>query len=391
MPVSLVDIAIVILVVVVAAHGVSQGAALQVLSFGGFWAGLALGAVISPAVSGLASGPFATSFLSLFTFFGVAVVGGAIGRYLGTHAWRGLQRLKLGPADAAMGAVVAAGAVLLAIWLFALLLSVGPTRQVATAIHESAIVRWLEDRLPPAPTVFSRVQALIDTTGFPRVFAGLEPTPTAPVETPSDPDVRAAQEAAFISTVKIVGLGCGGVQTGSGFVAGDGLVVTNAHVVAGIDRPSVEDSAGRHDAVVVLFDPDLDVAVLRTSGLAGPTLPIEDNTVERGAGAAVLGFPGGGDFRARAAAVLRRFEAVGRDIYGRDLTRRDVYQLQAQVRRGNSGGPFVESSGRVLGVVFAASSNDSDIGYALTSAQVMPSIRSASARTQAVGTGPCVN
>lgn len=386
---NLVDIAIVVLLVAAAVHGISQGAALQVLSFGGFWAGLAVGAALSPAFSGLASGAFGRAFISLFVLFGAAVIGGAAGRLLGTHAWGALRRLKLGGFDSALGSVVAIGATLLAVWLFALLLSVGPTRQVAAAIHDSAIVRTLTERLPPAPTVFSRLQNLIDTTGFPRVFEGLEPVPAEPVDLPGDPAVRAAVESAGRATVRIVGLGCGGVQTGSGFVVGPNLVMTNAHVVAGIDRPTVEDANGRHEATAVLFDPDLDVAVLRTSGLAAGPLGVLDDGVERGRGGAFLGFPGGGEFRAGAAAVIRRFEAVGRDIYGRNLTSRDVYQLQAQVRQGNSGGPFVTEDGTVLGVVFAASTNDPNVGYALTSAQVTPSIEQARGRTGAVDTGPC--
>jgi len=285
--------------------------------------------------------------------------------------------------------VVAVGATLFAVWLFAILLAAGPTRQVAAAIHDSTIVRALIDRLPPAPTVFTRLRDLIDTSPFPQVFANLEPIPAAPVDLPDDPAVQAAVAAAGAATVRITGLGCGGVQSGSGFVIGDGLVLTNAHVVAGIDRPSVEDRDGRHPATPVLFDPDLDVAVLRTRGLAAGPLPVLPDAVPRGTGGAVIGYPGGGAFDAGAGAVLRRFEAVGRDIYGRNLTRRDVYQLQAQVRQGNSGGPFVRPDGTVLGVIFAASTSDQNVGYALTAPQVLPTIQAASGRTSEVDTGPC--
>lgn len=387
---NLVDVAIVLLIALAAAHGVTQGAAVQVLSFGGFWAGLGLGAVLGPFFAGAFGTSFGKAFASLFIVFGLAVLGGTIGRVLGGHAWAGLRRLKLGPADAILGALVAVGATLIAVWLFAILLS-GTTRQISAAIHQSAIVRGLEERLPPAPTVFTRLQTLIDTSGFPRVFSGLEPVPAEPVSIPGDPVVRAAVENAGTSTVRIVGLGCGGVQTGSGWVAGPGLVVTNAHVVAGIDRPSVEDANGRHPATPVLFDPDLDVAVLRTDGLAGAPLPFLRDTVDRGTGGAILGFPGGGEFSSGPAAVLRQFQAVGRDIYGRNLTRRDVYQLQADVRQGNSGGPFTRQNGEVLGVVFAASTTEGNVGYALTSLQVTPSIEEASGRQGPVDTGPCVS
>lgn len=372
-----------------ALHGITQGAALQILSFGGFWVGLLVGAALAPTFSGLVDSTFGTSFVSLITFLGFALVGGGLGRYLGTHAWSALQRLKLGVADAALGSAVSVVAALMAVWLVALLLSAGPTAGVARAMNDSLVVRTLTERLPPAPQVFSRLQAFISTTPFPRVFDGLEPIPAGPIDLPDDPVVQAAVQAAGTSTVRVVGLGCGGLQTGSGFVAGAGLVVTNAHVVAGIDAPQVEDSNGTHDGRVVVFDPDLDLAVVRTDGLAGGPLGILNGSVDNGQGGAVLGFPGGGQFSANGAAVLREFAAVGRDIYGRDRTRREVYQLQAEIRQGNSGGPFVREDGVVLGVIFAASTSDRSIGYALTSNEVLPHIQQAQGRTQPVDTGPC--
>lgn len=387
---NVVDLAIVGVLGLAAAHGITQGAALQVLSFGGFWIGLLLGAALTPFTQQLAgNSPFTSAFVSLVTFLGLALIGGGIGRYFGTHAWGALRRLQLGKADSALGAVVAVVAALMAVWLVALLLAAGPTRNVSQAVHRSAIVRTLVGRLPPAPSVFSRLQQFISSTPFPRVFEGLEPIPAGPIDVPGNAVVQAAVDAAGASTVRITGLGCGGVQTGSGFVAPPGdLVVTNAHVVAGIDSPQVEDSNGTHRAVPVLFDPQLDLAILRTSGLAGGALPVTGQDVGRGEGAAVLGYPGGGRFDAKAAAVIRSFVATGRDIYGQSTTRREVYQLQAQIRQGNSGGPFVAQNGTVLGVVFAASTTQGDVGYALTSSEVLPRLQQARASSGA-DTGPC--
>jgi S1-C subfamily serine protease len=385
---NLVDLLIVVVLGLAAAHGVTQGAALQILSFGGFWIGLLLGAALAPVFSGVTTSDFGQAFISLLAFLGLALIGGAVGRYLGTHAWSALRRLKLAAFDSALGALVSVLAALAAIWLMAILLAAGPTQNVSRAMNRSAIVRALTDKLPPAPSVFSRVQSLISSTPFPRVFEGLEPIPAGPIKVPDNAVVQAAVNRAQRSTVRIFGVGCGGVQTGSGFVAGSGLVVTNAHVVAGIERPEVQDANGRHPSTPVLFDPGLDIAVLRTTGLAGPPLTLAPGEAERGQGGAVLGYPGGGDFKAVPGAVLRRFNAVGRDIYGRDLTRRAVYQLQAQIRQGNSGGPFVRSDGVVVGVVFAASTSDPDVGYALTSQEVGPKVVAAQ-RAGATSTGPC--
>jgi S1-C subfamily serine protease len=386
--VNLVDVGIIVVLGLAAAHGITQGAALQVLSFGGFWIGLLVGAALAPIFSAATASDFGQAFISLLTFLGLALAGGALGRHLGTHAWKAMRRFKLGALDSGLGALVAVMAALAAVWLIAILLTAGPTRNVSRAINQSAIVRGLVEHLPPAPSVFSRVQALISSTPFPRVFEGLEPIPSGPIEIPNNAVVQAAVNRAQRSTVRIFGVGCGGVQTGSGFVAGNGLVVTNAHVVAGIARPEVQDASGRHQSTPVLFDPKLDIAVLRTTGLAGGPLTMAPGEAPAGQGGAALGFPGGGDFTAEPAAVLRRFNAVGRDIYGRDLTKRSVYQLQAKIRQGNSGGPFVRKDGVVLGVVFAASTTDQNVGYALTTQEVGPKVVDAQDNGP-TGTGPC--
>jgi S1-C subfamily serine protease len=387
--VNFVDLGIILVLGLAAAHGVTQGAALQVLSFGGFWLGLLLGATLAPVTSSIADSDFANVFISLITFLGLALIGGAIGRYVGTHAWGALRRRNLGAPDAVLGSVVAVIAALAAVWLLAILLTAGPTRNVARAVNQSVIVRTLVNRLPPAPSVFSRLQQFIATTPFPRVFEGIEPIPAGPIRVPDNALVQAAVNAAQQSTVRITGVGCGGIQTGSGFVAGNGLIVTNAHVVAGITSPQVEDSNGTHRSTPVLFDPALDVAVLRTNtALAGRPLPLLNAEVQRGQGGAVLGYPGGGRFAAGPGAVLRKFVATGRDIYGRALTRRDVYQVQASIKQGNSGGPFVRQDGTVLGVIFAASTSEGNVGYALTSQQIVPRVQQAGGSGE-VDTGPC--
>jgi S1-C subfamily serine protease len=201
--------------------------------------------------------------------------------------------------------------------------------------------------------------------------------------------VRAAVAAAGASTVKIEGSGCGGISEGSGFVVAPDLVVTNAHVVAGIKRPFVIDKDGVHRTSTVLFDPKLDVAVLRTQGVKDPPLQLLARPVARGTEAAVLGYPGGGPFQAKPAVVLSEAPAVGRDIYGRGITTRDIYQLRADVRPGNSGGPLVRSDGFVVGVVFARSSLNPDLGFALTSVDVRDRVTQAEARRGTVTTGSC--
>jgi len=189
--------------------------------------------------------------------------------------------------------------------------------------------------------------------------------------------------------VKIEGRGCGGIVEGSGFVAGDGLVATNAHVVAGVAQPMILDANGEHHASVVWFDPNLDFAVLRTSNLAGAPLRIAATTVGQGTSAAVLGYPGGGDFTASPAAVLDAFTAVGRNIYNQGVTRRNIYSVKATVVPGNSGGPLVLQDGSVAGVVFAQSTVYDQVGYALTTQAISQELAAASTQTQGIATGSC--
>lgn len=389
--VNYVDLVIILLLLAAASYGIVQGAAVQIFSFAGFWGGFALGVVVAPSAARLVTGPFARALVPIAVVFGLAALLGGVGRQIGVHIWSTLHRMRLGPADALVGSGVAVVTNLLAVWLIGGMLASVPVPGISTGIHESRIVGALARTLPPAPAVVSQLSRYLYSAGFPPVFAQLEPQPSAPVELPGDDAFQDAVAAARDSTVKIVGFGCGGELTGSGFVAAPGLVVTNAHVVAGISRPFVEDPRGRRSqATPVLFDPGLDLAILRAPGLNAPPLELVRAPVDRGAGGAVLGYPGGGPLSASGAAVLNRIsDAVGRDIYNRGTVNRDVYQLQTVVRAGNSGGPFVRPTGDVAGVIFSRSAIRSDVGYALVSTEVAPRLDQARNVQGSASTGAC--
>jgi S1-C subfamily serine protease len=281
---------------------------------------------------------------------------------------------------------------LLAIWFLALNLANGPFPAVSAEIRGSAVVRGLDAALPEPPSLLAQARRLFNRFGFPDVFSGIPPLPAEPVTPPSQAQARAAVDAAAASTVQILGNACDLIQEGSGFVAADGYVVTNAHVVAGMDDPEIRTGAGGEEpADTVLFDPDLDIAVLHVGDVPGTPLPLATEPLDRGTPGAVLGYPGGGPLQAQRAAVLGAFEAIGRDIYGRDQVERLVVELQTLVRAGNSGGPFVLADGRVGGVVFAASSGDEDVGYAIAASEVEDALRDALGRTAEVDTGPCID
>jgi S1-C subfamily serine protease len=351
--------------------------------------GLVVGALLAPFFANIVDGPNARAGLAVLVLLAVAALGNAAGWFIGVHA-RHRAASKFAKADSVAGSAVAVVASLLAIWFLALNLANGPFPAIATEIRGSAVVRTLDAALPQPPSLLAQVRRLFNRFAFPDVFSGIPPLPAEPVRPPSQAEARAAAEAAAASTLQVIGPACDVIQEGSGFVAAEGYVVTNAHVVAGMDDPEVRSAAGRSDATTVLFDPDLDLAILSVPGATGPPLPLATEPLDRGAPGAVLGYPQGGPLDVRRAAVRRTIDAVGRDIYGHGEVERLVLELQTLVRPGNSGGPFVLPDGRVAGVVFAASSGDDDVGYAIAADEVQDPLRTATGQTTPVDTGPCI-
>ncbi|HAM01664.1 MAG TPA: serine protease [Acidimicrobiaceae bacterium] len=386
-----VDWVLLVLVAAAGVHGLRLGAAMQVLSFGGFWLGLFLGALLAPVFLHSLHGTLSKTLVAAVIMFGLAGLLGGLGRVLGGHSSVALQRLQLGPVDSGFGAVVAVVATLIAAWLVASIVVNSRYTSFDSALRNSRILRSLDSIMPAPPQVFARIESFLATEGFPVVFTGLPPSAVGPVTLPTDAAVRSAVVAASPSTVQVAGEGCGVIQEGSGFVVSPDYVVTNAHVVAGISRPAVLDSKGRHEATPVLFDPELDIAELYVPGLPDPPANLDTGLVSRGATGAVLGYPEGGPFQYGAAAVQAVFQATGLDIYGTSQTVRTVYQLSATVQPGNSGGPLVQPDGRVVGVVFARSTTDANVGYALAMPKVVQDINTADHKTTATSTGGCVN
>jgi S1-C subfamily serine protease len=301
-----------------------------------------------------------------------------------------IRGMHLGWVDRTAGGVIGfVGSIALA-WLLGGVLATGPSQSFAREVQDSVLLREIDDRLPAAPGVVAELQQALLNHGMPLPFVGFEPR-LDPVAPPSTEALAAAQAAAAASTVRVSGAGCGGGLTGSGVVVASGLVVTNAHVVAGIDAISVDAGDGRHDALPVWFDPDTDLAVLRVDGMTVPPLALATQDAATGQGAAVLGYPAGGPLVVAPAAVLDRREAVGRDIYGHGTVTREVYILQSSVRPGDSGGPFVDQTGTVLGIVFARSNVDDDVGYALTSDEVRSVLALVPANSAEVDTRSCAN
>jgi S1-C subfamily serine protease len=387
--VNWVDVVIIVLLIAAIGNGLLSGALTQAFSLGGLALGVFLGADLAPTFTRIATDPNTKAAAALLCVFGTAGLFAGVGRVVGSFAARRLRATPLRSIDAGLGVVTAVVVTLLVAWLVGSMLANDPTRPLATEIQRSAILRFLDRHLPPAPPVVARIQRLIDAGGLPQVFAQLEPHSAPTLALPASPLVQAAFAHAAASTLKIEGVACSRIQEGSGFVVAPGLVVTNAHVLAGMRQPFILVNGVRTSAVPVLFDPNLDIAVMRDPSLNEPSLPLAPTTFPRGTTAAVVGYPGGGPITAHAAVVLTELRAIGRNIYGTATTQRNIYEIESIVRPGNSGGPLIEPDGTVIGVVFARSSLNNDIGYALTS----PAVRTQTLRAESLDTptptGPC--
>ncbi len=383
------DVVLVVLVVAAALHGLRLGALVQILTYVGFFAGLVLGALLSLAVVSPVRSPVFRTFMSLALVLGMAVAGGLGGRVLGDWSNVTLRRLHLGSVDAAAGVAVAVVAVLLSAWVLSNVLVQSRYTWLSSAIQRSAVLRTVDNVMPPVPSVFARVQGFLESGGFPPVFANLAALPAGPVAEPTSAQATALGRPAAASTVKVLGVACGYEQEGSGFVVAPGMVVTNAHVVAGERSTDVVVGGSAYRATPVYVDPSFDLAVLRTPAPLGPPLPLDPDVVDRGTTAAVVGYPENQSLTITPAGVSSLVTAEGRDIYNSGLVVRQVYEVDAHVLPGNSGGPLVGPGGQVLGVVFSRSTVDANVGYALTSPEVASRVRVAAGAQRAVSTGAC--
>jgi S1-C subfamily serine protease len=381
---NFVDLIIVAFALALAAIGYERGLIASGLPLAGFVLGAAIGGRLGPAL--LPEGgespyaPLITVLMGLLLGATLAIAMDGVAGALSMRFSRGTPAARL---DGVGGAALLAALGLLLAWAFgaAALNSPGPReRDLRQALQSSRILTGLNRVLPPSGPLLN-VLRHIDPT--PAVVG-----PDANVQAPEaaiahDPEMQRAGD----SVVKVLGTACGLGIEGSGWVARPGLVVTNAHVVAGEDDTTVTlRSGGTLDASAVHYDPRNDLAILRVSGLDVSPLRLAPQ-VRQGTAAAVLGYPENGSFTVSPARVGRTGQVVSQDSYGRGPVERQMTPFRGRVRSGNSGGPAVDDRGQVLTTVFAAEQGQGSPGGLGVPDEIVRKALEENLRP--TGTGPC--
>lgn len=391
---SLLDGLLLVACVGFAWSGYRQGFLVGVLSFIGFVGGGVVGMLVAPSLveswaPGLRQALAAVGIVIALATVAQIVLAVVAAFVRDRLPWRPLRLL-----DSVAGALVSVVAVLLVSWFVASAVRQASVPQLSRQVSESRILGEVDAVVPDrARGLFGSFRGMLGDSGFPAVFGGIASERIAPVD-PPDADVlrTAGIVTAAASVVQVVGdaRACDRSVEGSGFVFAAHRVMTNAHVVAGVRRPTVTvGGKGRaYRATVVVYDPERDVAVLDVPGLSAPALAF-DGSGKRGDKAVVAGFPRGGPYRLDAARIRERISARGPDIYADRQVTRKVFSLYTTIQPGNSGGPLLSGDGRVYGVVFAKSLDDPDTGYALTAAEVAPVVAAGRGATRRVDTQGC--
>ena len=388
---NLLDWLLVVLVLAYALSGYWQGFVTGAFATGGLLLGGLFGVWLAPVALGEATPSLLVSLGALFIVILSASLGQALLQFVGARirdkiTWQPIRAL-----DAIGGAALSMAAVLLVAWALGVAISGTRIGTITPMVRGSAVLREVDHVLPQsAGGVLRAFNDVVGTSFFPRYLEPFAPerivdVGPGPKRLLQDPDVIAAHDG----VLKVRGTNdCGSGVEGSGFLYAQDRLMTNAHVVAGVDDPEVVTEDGSVPATVVYYNPDIDVAVLDFDSGDLPHLGFDQGAASPD-GVAILGYPQDGPYDVEPGRIRAEQRLRSPNIYGDGTVIRQVFSLRGLIRPGNSGGPIVSSAGDVVGVVFAASVTDRDTGYALTAGQVARSATIGLSNDGAVSTGDC--
>ena len=319
----------------------------------------------------------------------LVLAGITLGSSIGVVLRRRLDRTPLRKIDRLLGGMLSSIATALVLGTAGAGITAIGSPVLSQSIASSVVLSTINDLTPrPLRSWIADLRFSAVASELPALAEALNGrTPVIPrLDTDSPQLAKAAR-----SVVKITGnaYACGQNQTGSGFVVAPDRIITNAHVVAGVQRPLVESAVdGARTGEVVYFDPVGDVAIIAVRKLATIPLALAPALAE-GSPAIINGFPLGGPFSSHPASIVSIGALRVPDIHGKNPTPRTVYTLAANVQQGESGGPLLDRSGRVAGMVFAKGATSPDVGFAIAAADISAVISTASARRAEVSSGEC--
>ncbi|MDQ3827453.1 MAG: MarP family serine protease [Actinomycetota bacterium] len=391
-----VDVLVLVLALLAGISGARQGMVAAAASFIGVLVGAVIGVRIAPSLIAGYESPEVRVALGVSIVIVLVALGETLGVLLGRAVQRWIDAEAVRQVDSFLGAVVQGMAALVVAWLVALPLTKSSVYTGLTgAVRDSSVLRVVDTMMPNVLRELpSELTRLLDVSGFPDVLAPFSPTPITDVG-PADPVLLNSPvvRQARSSVLKVRGRArsCSRALEGTAFVIAPQRVITNAHVVAGTDRVQVETADGALEATVVTYDPETDVAVLKVPGLRAPVLQLASQPAVSGLSGLVLGYPLDGPYTASAARVRDRIHLRGPDIYNASTVVRNVYTVRAVVRSGNSGGPLLDGSGQVLGLVFGAAVDNDETGFVLADDEIADDVATASSRNVEVSTGACAS
>jgi S1-C subfamily serine protease len=388
----LLDALLIIVLLVYLSEGWRNGFIRSLSAIVGLVAGAVAAFFLIPVIGAIVPDPFWRTFLVVSIAVALIILGSMAGAGVGRVLRGRVEKTPLRPLDRIGGALanLVIGALITAL-LAGSVASLG-IPVLSAAVSNSWVLQAISTVTPePVTAALARLRSAVLAQGLPVIsggFSGITKSPGVPhVDTNTS-----ALAAAAASVVRINGTAyaCGQNQSGSGFVIAKDRVVTNAHVVAGVRQPIVQAPNGQAlDGRIVYFDPQNDLAVIAVTGLRAPVLGL-GNPLAVGDDGVIDGYPYGGPFTTGGAQVLAHSTENVDNIYGTSRSSRDLYTLAADVEPGNSGGPLLEQNGSIAGIVFAKSSTDSNLGYAMTDTVLSPVVHQAAGLSRPVSSGTCV-
>lgn len=367
------DLALVALIVLSLIGGWRSGALASVFAAIGVVAGLVVALAIAPFALDVTDSRVLRIAILVLLVVGFVAVGNIAGSAAGAQVRGSVRRRWVRRVDSLFGAAFQALAMSLVLWFISIPLAASVQGPVGDTLRASKVFGTIDQVAPAGISQMPlRMSAMLDQSGLPPLVPPFGPR-VAQVDAPDPARVRESMLAEVRpAVVQVLGDSsvCQRRLTGSGFVIDDDYVLTNAHVVAGTNVVALDTVIGVKEAEVVLYDPDVDIAVLHSPQLGIDPLQWSAQELLPNDATVILGYPQSGPFEAAPARVRGRLNISGPDIYAAGRVDREAYAIRGSVRQGNSGGPLVDVDGDVVGMIFGAAMDNAETGYALTASQV---------------------